>query len=129
MEDEEPTGYIRFEKFLPVMIKVLSERRYRCETEDILLRAFQVMDTDNKGYLTQEELTKFMTEEGEILSPDEMEEMLGAAVDPEKGYINYKEYVTKLVIHDTKWNYSDWEPLTFSFRNLLVSTYAVTCTT
>ena len=27
MEEEEPTGYIRFEKFLPVMTHVMMERR------------------------------------------------------------------------------------------------------
>ena len=27
VEEEEPTGYIRFEKFLPVMTEVLLERR------------------------------------------------------------------------------------------------------
>ncbi|KAG8583242.1 hypothetical protein GDO81_008333 [Engystomops pustulosus] len=28
VEEEEPTGYIRFEKFSPMMTKVLLERRY-----------------------------------------------------------------------------------------------------
>lgn len=27
IEEEEPTGYIRFEKFLPMMTRVLMERR------------------------------------------------------------------------------------------------------
>ena len=39
--------------------------RYKPTPEDQILRAFQVLDADNKGYLTQEELTKYMTEEGE----------------------------------------------------------------
>ena len=64
MEDEEPTGYIRFDKFLPVMTRVISERRYRPASEDVLLRAWKVLDTDNKGHLTQEELSKYLTEEG-----------------------------------------------------------------
>ncbi|KAE8601782.1 hypothetical protein XENTR_v10013793 [Xenopus tropicalis] len=42
VEEEEPTGYIRFEKFLPMMTKALMERRYRPIPEDILLRAFEV---------------------------------------------------------------------------------------
>ncbi|XP_031294358.1 dynein regulatory complex protein 8 isoform X2 [Camelus dromedarius] len=42
VEEEEPTGYIRYEKFLPVMTEVLLERRYRPIPEDILLRAFEV---------------------------------------------------------------------------------------
>ncbi|XP_073904898.1 dynein regulatory complex protein 8 isoform X3 [Castor canadensis] len=63
VEEEEPTGYIRFEKFLPVMTKVLLERRYRPIPEDVLLRAFEVLDTAKRGYLTREELVKLMTEE------------------------------------------------------------------
>ena len=39
--------------------------RYRASPEEQLLKAFQVLDADSKGYLTQEELTKAMTEEGE----------------------------------------------------------------
>ncbi|XP_055464775.1 dynein regulatory complex protein 8 isoform X2 [Psammomys obesus] len=42
IEEEEPTGYIRFEKFLPVMTKTLLERKYRPISEDVLLQAFEV---------------------------------------------------------------------------------------
>uniref|UniRef100_A0A8D1XMR5 EF-hand domain-containing protein n=1 Tax=Sus scrofa TaxID=9823 RepID=A0A8D1XMR5_PIG len=65
VEEEEPTGYIRYEKFLPVMTEVLLERRYRPIPEDILLRAFEVLDPAKRGFLTKEELIKYMTEEGE----------------------------------------------------------------
>ncbi|XP_063128231.1 dynein regulatory complex protein 8 isoform X30 [Rattus norvegicus] len=41
VEEEEPTGYIRFEKFIPVMTTVLLEKRYRPIAEDVLLRAFE----------------------------------------------------------------------------------------
>ncbi|CAJ0966683.1 unnamed protein product [Ranitomeya imitator] len=51
VEEEEPTGYIRFEKFLPMMTKVLLERRYRPIPEDILLRAFEVLDEKKKRIL------------------------------------------------------------------------------
>ena len=38
--------------------------RYRPSPEDQIMKAFQVLDTESKGFLTQEELTKYMTEEG-----------------------------------------------------------------
>ncbi|XP_045153960.1 dynein regulatory complex protein 8 isoform X2 [Echinops telfairi] len=66
VEEEEPTGYIRLEKFLPVMTEVLLERRYRPIPEDILLRAFEVLDPAKRGFLTKEELVKYMTEEGGV---------------------------------------------------------------
>ncbi|XP_066886850.1 dynein regulatory complex protein 8 isoform X1 [Kogia breviceps] len=100
VEEEEPTGYIRFEKFLPVMTEVLLERRYRPIPEDILHRAFEVLDPAKRGFLSKEELIKYMTEEGEPFSQEEMEEMLSAAVDPESNSIHYKDYVTMMVIDE-----------------------------
>ncbi|XP_030643894.1 dynein regulatory complex protein 8 [Chanos chanos] len=101
IEDEEPTGYIHFEKFLPVMTKVLMERRFRPIPEEELLQAFENLDQDNKGYLEPEELTKYMTQEGEPFTQEEMDEMLSAAVDPEKNVIFYKDYVSMLSYDDS----------------------------
>ncbi|XP_019586425.2 dynein regulatory complex protein 8 isoform X2 [Rhinolophus sinicus] len=100
VEEEEPTGYVRFEKFLPVMTSVLLERRYRPIPEDILLRAFEVLDPLKRGFLSKEELIKYMTEEGEPFSQEEMEEMLSAAIDPESNTIHYRDYVTMMVIDE-----------------------------
>ncbi|KAH3853176.1 dynein regulatory complex protein 8-like [Dreissena polymorpha] len=101
IEEEEPTGYIRFEKFSIMMTKVLIERRYKPTPDDQILRAFQVLDTEGKGYLTVEELTKYMTEEGEAFNQEELEEMLSAAVNPDKGNIQYKDYVSEMSQEDT----------------------------
>ncbi|XP_063128233.1 dynein regulatory complex protein 8 isoform X32 [Rattus norvegicus] len=67
VEEEEPTGYIRFEKFIPVMTTVLLEKRYRPIAEDVLLRAFEVLDPTKRGFLTKDELVKYMTEEGQSI--------------------------------------------------------------
>ena len=42
VEEEEPTGFICFEKFQPMMARVLIESRYKPASEDQLLNAFQV---------------------------------------------------------------------------------------
>jgi len=101
IEEEEQTGYIRFEKFLPMMTHVLMERRYKPSPEDMLLKAFHVLDTENKQHLLQDELTKYMTEEGEPFTQEEMEEMLSAAVDPEKGVVLYKDYASMMAVEDS----------------------------
>ncbi|XP_075720586.1 dynein regulatory complex protein 8 isoform X1 [Rhinoderma darwinii] len=100
VEEEEPTGYIRFEKFLPMMTKVLLERKYRPIPEDVLLRAFEVLDEKGKGFLTKDELLKFMTEEGEPFTQEEMEEMISASVDPDKNIVPYKEYAAMMIVED-----------------------------
>ncbi|KAK2181804.1 hypothetical protein NP493_375g01066 [Ridgeia piscesae] len=101
IEEEEPTGYIRFEKFLPMMTRVLMERKYRAAPEEQLLKAFQVLDADSKGYLTQDEITKAMTEEGEPFTQEEMEEMLSAAKDPDKDAVLYRDYVSVMALEET----------------------------
>ncbi|KAJ8393059.1 hypothetical protein AAFF_G00069630 [Aldrovandia affinis] len=100
IEEEESTGSIRFEKFLPTMTKVLLERKFRPIPEDRLLQAFELLDPEKKGYLEPEELKKFMTQEGEPFSHDEMEEMLSAAVDPDKNVIFYKDFVGMMTYDD-----------------------------
>ncbi|KAG9483976.1 hypothetical protein GDO78_009732 [Eleutherodactylus coqui] len=100
VEEEEPTGYIRFEKFLPMMTKVLLERRYRPIPEDVLLRAFEVLDEKNKGFLTKDELLKYMTEEGEPFTQEEIEEMISASVHPDNNIVPYKEYIAMMVVED-----------------------------
>lgn len=40
--------------------------RYKPAPEDQLSKAFDVLDQEKKGYLTTEELTKYMTEEGTV---------------------------------------------------------------
>ncbi|KAJ7989136.1 hypothetical protein DPEC_G00316390 [Dallia pectoralis] len=101
VEEEEPTGYIRFEKFLPTMTKVLMERRFRPIPEELLLQAFEVLDQQKKGHLEPEELTKCMTQEGEPFTPEEMEEMLSAAVDPDRNVIFYRDFVSMMTVDNT----------------------------
>ncbi|KAI4563024.1 hypothetical protein MJT46_010633 [Ovis ammon polii x Ovis aries] len=73
---------------------------YRPIPEDILLRAFEVLDPAKRGFLSKDELIKYMTEEGEPFSQEEMEEMLSAAIDPESNSVLYKDYITMMVIDE-----------------------------
>ena len=87
------------------MIKVfnLSRRvpRYKPAPEDQLLKAFEVLDTERKGFLSQEELSKLMVEEGEPFTQEEMDEFLSAAVDPDRGVVLYKDYVAVMAVEDS----------------------------
>ena len=57
----------------------------------------QVLDHECKGHLTREDLAKYHVEEGEPFSTEEIEEMMAAAVDPQKGVVYYRDYVQQLV--------------------------------
>ena len=64
----------------------------------MLLRAFRVLDEDNKSYLTKDQLTQsLMHEGGEPFSQDEVDETMMVAVatdsDKDKEVIYYKNLV------------------------------------
>ena len=80
-----------------VDIHLYAASRYQPCSEEILLKAFGVLDEDKKSYLTSEELKKVLMEEGEPFSQEEMDEMLQAAVDPDRGTILYKDFVTLML--------------------------------
>uniref|UniRef100_A0A673C9Y6 EF-hand domain-containing protein n=1 Tax=Sphaeramia orbicularis TaxID=375764 RepID=A0A673C9Y6_9TELE len=100
--EEDQTGYIHLERFLPVMTKVLLERKFPPIREEKILQAFEVLDKQKKGYLEPEELTKYMTEEGEPFTQEEMDEMLTALADSEKNLIYYKDILYQLTIDPEK---------------------------
>ncbi|KAI1240684.1 hypothetical protein IHE44_0009120 [Lamprotornis superbus] len=64
IEVEEPSGFVHLENFLPVMTKVLLDRRFRPIPEDVILHAFEALDENKCGYITKEDLVKHLTEEG-----------------------------------------------------------------
>ncbi|XP_060788780.1 dynein regulatory complex protein 8 [Neoarius graeffei] len=102
IEEEEANGFIHFEKFLPVMTEILMENKFPPISEDLILQAFEVLDQQKKGYIEPEELTKYLTQEGEPFSQEEMDEMLSAAVDPEKQLVFYKDFVAMLTLNDSQ---------------------------
>ncbi|NXY34355.1 DRC8 protein, partial [Pomatorhinus ruficollis] len=63
MEVEEPGGFVHLEKFLPVVTKVLLDRRFWPIPEDVILHAFEALDEKKCGYITKEDLVKYLTEE------------------------------------------------------------------
>ncbi|XP_052001197.1 dynein regulatory complex protein 8-like [Xyrauchen texanus] len=99
LEEDEPNGFVRFEKFLPAMTKILLEHKFHLITEDLLLQAFEVRSAE-KGHLEPKELTKCFTQEGELFTQEEMEEMLSADIDPEKNVIFYKDFVSMMTFDD-----------------------------
>ena len=51
-------------------------------------------------YLDVADSFSLMTLIGEPFTQEEMEEMLSAAVDPDKGIIFYKDFVSMMVVED-----------------------------
>ncbi|KAI9347950.1 hypothetical protein DFJ73DRAFT_835922 [Zopfochytrium polystomum] len=92
MEEEEPTGYIQYERFLKVVLQLMTTNSVPKIDEEQLFRAFQALDVEKKGYLMPDELRRLMQSEGEPFSNEEMDEMLNACTDPVEGKVFYEEY-------------------------------------
>ena len=61
------------------------------------MKAFEVLDEDHVSHLTPDNLKRWLTEEGEPFTAEEVEEMFSAAVDPDKGVILYRDFVTMMI--------------------------------
>ncbi|XP_075906059.1 dynein regulatory complex protein 8 isoform X2 [Nelusetta ayraudi] len=96
--EEDHAGFAHVDKFLPAMTKVLLENKFPPIADDLLLQAFEVLDKNKKGYLGSEELTKYMTQEGEPFSQEEMIEMLTAVADQDNNHIYYKDFIGQLTV-------------------------------
>ena len=95
-EEDEPTGFIRLEKFQPVMVKIMMENEFARDSYDMIARAFQVFDPEGKGYVDLDELKREITSSAERFSDEEVETFLRAAADMETNRLYYEEYAQTL---------------------------------
>uniref|UniRef100_A0A183BGW1 EF-hand domain-containing protein n=1 Tax=Echinostoma caproni TaxID=27848 RepID=A0A183BGW1_9TREM len=84
---------------VPTEAEVLQLVRQGASEEEIL-RALSVLDTEKKGYLTASVMETLMSTEGEPFTVDEVEEMLAAATDTTKGKIVCREYAILLTTYN-----------------------------
>lgn len=63
-----------------------------------LLKAFQTIDKENKGYIPREYMEKMIMEEGEPFTKEEVDEMMTVAIDPDTGHVNYEYYINQIMV-------------------------------
>ena len=90
IEEEEPTGFIAFERFERMMQRIMLENQYPRDSEEKLLRAFRTLDPENKGYVEADKIRTLLTTHGERFSQEEIEDFLHFAVDAESGVLHYE---------------------------------------
>lgn len=49
MQDEEPTGFVSYQKFEKKMLQMLANKEYAPDSADMLLQAFRTIDSENLG--------------------------------------------------------------------------------
>ncbi|KAJ3286643.1 Dynein regulatory complex protein 8 [Rhizoclosmatium sp. JEL0117] len=101
MEEEEPTGYIQYDKFFKVTTeKIFSSNAAIRNDEEEIYRAFLALDTEKKGFLLPDDLKRFMMTEGEPFSQEEMDEMLAACTDTSDNRVYYEDFVSLLAANE-----------------------------
>ncbi|XP_061669994.1 dynein regulatory complex protein 8 isoform X2 [Syngnathoides biaculeatus] len=61
--EEDQTGCIHLDRFLPAMTRILMEHKFPPISEDVLLQAFEVLDNEKKGFLDPDVLSQYMMDE------------------------------------------------------------------
>ena len=87
--DADGNGTIDFPEFLTMMARKMKDT----DSEEEILEAFKVFDKDGNGFISAAELRHIMTNLGEKLTDEEVDEMLREADIDGDGQINYEEFV------------------------------------
>lgn len=71
----------------------MSSKTRDVESEDNIVEAFQVFDKDGKGYISAAELRNILTNMGDRLNEDQVNQMLREALASEDGNLDYRQFV------------------------------------
>jgi len=91
--DLNANGLIDFALFCTLM----NRKSRPVVSDEEIIEAFKVFDKEGKGFISAAELRHIMTNIGEKLSSDEVDEMLREADVDSEGLISYIEFVKMLV--------------------------------
>lgn len=87
--DADEDGAINISEFLMITPRYIKETN----AEEELRQAFAVFDNEQKGFLDVEDLRRYMTNMGDKLSDEEVEEMLRHAPVDKDGRLYYHEFI------------------------------------
>ena len=91
--DADGNGTIDFPEFLTMMARKMKDT----DSEEEILEAFKVFDEDGNGFISATELRHIMTNLGEKLTDEEVDEMVREADIDGDGQINYEEFVQMMM--------------------------------
>lgn len=89
MVDKDGNGTIEFDEFLSMMSIKLRDS----DSETELREAFRVFDNDGDGFISPDELRRVMTNLGEKLTDEDVDDMIREADLNGDGLVDYSEFV------------------------------------
>ncbi|VDL94472.1 unnamed protein product [Schistocephalus solidus] len=93
--DADGNGTIDFPEFLTMMARKMKDT----DSEEEIREAFRVFDKDGNGFISAAELRHVMTNLGEKLTDEEVDEMIREADIDGDGQVNYEVVVIFVDIH------------------------------
>jgi len=88
---------ISFEEFMP-LYDSLAKKKDNTMSEEELIEGLKVFDKEQNGNISSAELRHLLTNLGERLSDEEVEQLLSGLED-KNGLIHYEEWIRKLLRH------------------------------
>ncbi|GLU19067.1 hypothetical protein SLE2022_353350 [Rubroshorea leprosula] len=98
--DTDLSGTIDFPEFLNLLARKMKDTKM----EEELKEAFRVFDKDQNGFISAAELRQVMTNLGEKLTDEEVDEMIREADVDGDSQINYAEFVKVMMANRRKKN-------------------------
>ncbi|CAK8679678.1 unnamed protein product [Clavelina lepadiformis] len=92
--DADGSGTIDFPEFLTMMARKIKDTNSEKEVRE----AFRVFDRDGNGYITAAQLRQFMTNLGEKLTDEEVDEIIEEADVDGDGQVNYEEFIRMMTM-------------------------------
>ncbi|XP_037959812.1 neo-calmodulin-like [Teleopsis dalmanni] len=92
--DTNGNGMIEFEEFVDLMLKTMDGET----TERDFREAFSVFDRDENGFITADELRYILTQLGEALTDDEVDDIIREVDIDGDGQINYQEFIVMMTM-------------------------------
>ncbi|CAM6045284.1 unnamed protein product [Sphagnum compactum] len=86
--DEDRSGVIEFDEFVKMMTDKMGER----DSKEKILSAFQLFDTDGTGKISFMNLKRVSKNLGQILTDDELREMIEEADRNQDGFVDKEEF-------------------------------------
>ncbi|KAF9903271.1 hypothetical protein EC991_004043 [Linnemannia zychae] len=93
--DPSSTGVVSFDSFTKIALR--ADGFKPAGTPDQLIEGFKVFDTQNNGTIPATELRHVLTTMGEVLSAEEIDDLMAGALVDKDGLVNYEVFVRDLL--------------------------------
>jgi len=96
LKDDDNGGYVPYKNFEALMLRILVNKESERSSAETVMQAFRAIDVGSTGMISSELLEELLVTKGTAFRPNEVEQFLEAAKDPETGNIYYEDYVELL---------------------------------